>query len=288
MNNTPLFSVLIAQYNNGKFLLETINSVKNQTYDNWEIIIVDDGSTDNSITLYEQLASDERIKIYYNEINKGCGYTKRRCVELATGEICGFLDPDDTLERNALETMVANHVSNNNISIIFSRCYLCDELLSIKEISRAKHIPENYSYLTFGDHSFEHFTSFKKRLYDQTEGINPKLIRCVDQDLNFKMEEVGEFQFLTNILYKYRIHKESLSNAGHYKALFWHMLVIYDACNRRNISSENIANKILSSYLKSQYWRGETAIKNTAEYKVGFYLLFPLRLIKKIVKRLRI
>lgn len=83
--NQPLFSVLIANYNNGKYLMEAIESVRQQTYTNWEIILVDDASTDNSKELYKELEKDERIHIYLNEQNIGCGYTKRRCAELATG-----------------------------------------------------------------------------------------------------------------------------------------------------------------------------------------------------------
>ena len=75
----PLFSVLIANYNNGKYLMEAIESVRQQTYTNWEIILVDDASTDNSKDIYRELENDSRIHIFYNEQNKGCGYTKRRC-----------------------------------------------------------------------------------------------------------------------------------------------------------------------------------------------------------------
>ena len=106
MTNNPLFSVLIANYNNGKYLREAINSVYSQIYTNWEIILVDDASTDNSQEIYSELEKDDRIHIYYNEKNMGCGYTKRRCAELANGELCGFLDPDDALLPHALESHV--------------------------------------------------------------------------------------------------------------------------------------------------------------------------------------
>ncbi|MBR5957742.1 MAG: glycosyltransferase family 2 protein [Salinivirgaceae bacterium] len=83
----PLFSVLIANYNNGRYLQEAVDSVRSQTYTNWEIILVDDASTDNSKELYKELEKDSHIHIFYNEENKGCGYTKRRCAELAKGEV---------------------------------------------------------------------------------------------------------------------------------------------------------------------------------------------------------
>src|SRR4030043_677699 len=93
----PLFSVLIANYNNGKFLKECLQSIFSQTYSNWEIIIVDDASTDNSLLIYKQYLNNNKIKICYNKKNKGVGYTKNKCVLYAKGDICGFIDSDDAI-----------------------------------------------------------------------------------------------------------------------------------------------------------------------------------------------
>ena len=135
MTIQPLFSVLIANYNNGKYLMDAIESVRRQTYTYWEIILVDDGSTDNSVELYAALENDERIHIYRNDKNMGCGYTKRRCAELANGELCGFLDPDDALTSDALEVMVQAHVKHPEASLINSTCYITDEKLNINYLS---------------------------------------------------------------------------------------------------------------------------------------------------------
>ena len=108
MKDNPLFSVLIANYNNGRFLQEAIDSVLAQTYSNWEVVIVDDGSTDESRRVYDQFKEDDRIRVYYNGDNKGCGYTKKHCAKLAKGEVCGFLDPDDVILAEALELSVEN------------------------------------------------------------------------------------------------------------------------------------------------------------------------------------
>ena len=121
-----MFSVLIANYNNGKYLQEAIDSVLAQTYNNWEIIIVDDKSTDDSVEVYNKYKDDSRFRIYFNDKNEGCGYTKRRCAELAHGDICGFLDPDDTLTEDALEKHIKVHSSQPKVSVIYSRCYYRD------------------------------------------------------------------------------------------------------------------------------------------------------------------
>ena len=80
-----------SQYNNGKYFEDCYKSIMAQTYQNWEVIIVDDGSTDDSVGMMKKIIGDDaRFKIEINQENKGCGFTKRRCVELAKGEICGF------------------------------------------------------------------------------------------------------------------------------------------------------------------------------------------------------
>ncbi|MBE0639808.1 MAG: glycosyltransferase family 2 protein, partial [Bacteroidales bacterium] len=88
-SDKPLFSALIANYNNGQYLEECLQSIFAQTHENWEIVIVDDASTDSSHAVYEKHKSDSRIRILKNDKNRGCGYTKRKCVENAKGDICG-------------------------------------------------------------------------------------------------------------------------------------------------------------------------------------------------------
>ena len=120
MSTTPLFSVLIANYNNGQYIKEAIESVKAQDYNNWEIIIVDDASIDNSKDIYNEYSNDNRIKIYYNYENKGVTYSKWKCLEYAKGDICGFLDADDTIQPHALSLMISEHLKDEDISIISS------------------------------------------------------------------------------------------------------------------------------------------------------------------------
>lgn len=75
---SPLFSILVAQYNNARFLQQAIDSVYAQEYANWEIIIVDDCSTDNSCEIYKEYEQDNRIHVFYNKENRGEGYTMSR------------------------------------------------------------------------------------------------------------------------------------------------------------------------------------------------------------------
>ncbi|MDR1652628.1 MAG: glycosyltransferase [Prevotellaceae bacterium] len=282
--NTPLFSVLIAQYNNGKYLLEAIDSVVNQSYTNWEIILVDDCSTDNSHEIYQMLTADKRIKIFFNEKNEGVGYTKRRCAELAGGDICGYLDPDDALLPNALADMMSVYAKNKDVAMTFSRFYKCDENLNITGENRLLQIPEGKTYFTAGDHTPEHFVSFKKAAYNRTEGVNPLLKGGADQDLYYKMEEAGELYILDKLTYKYRISPTGISVKNLYKIYFYNYVVQYETCKRRGLSIDDYPVQEFINLLSAivlLYKNVSERINNSRAYKLGKMLLKPLKFFRK-------
>ena len=111
------FSILIAHYNNWNYFQECYKSIQDQTYQDFEIVIVDDCSTDDSFQKLEELSLiDSKIKLFQNKENKQVGYTKRRCVEEACGEFCLFVDPDDKISSTSLEDI--RNVYNLNPTII--------------------------------------------------------------------------------------------------------------------------------------------------------------------------
>ena len=284
----PLFSVLIANYNNGLFLQEAIESVKAQTFSNWEIILVDDASTDDSFTIYEKLKSDPRIHLFFNDSNKGCGYTKRRCAELANGTICGFLDPDDTLEPEALEVMVKAHAQYPNTSMIYSKYYFSD--LNLNKIGVSEHqcaLPDGVSFLEYGKGAISHFVTYKKVYYDKTPGIDVHYKRAVDHALYYLLEEVGKVRFIDKPLYNYRSDTGSniSTNANADAAILWHLIVMSDACMRRGIPLENLIYPEFSSFIKNErddaFVRGEDYVRSTKAYRIGKKVLLPLKWLKR-------
>lgn len=215
-----LFSILIANYNNGAYLQEAIDSVLAQTYDNWEVILVDDKSTDESAAIYGKYVADDRFKIYYNDANRGCGYTKRRCAELANGELCGFLDPDDALLPEALETMVKAHAEHPECSLIYSTCYRYsgDREAEMPVWDFIGPIPEDSDFLIYRKKLVSHFVSFKRAAYNRTEGIDPILQAAVDRDLYYRLEEQGSILHIPVPLYLYRINNAHSISIGSEKA----------------------------------------------------------------------
>ena len=289
---SPLFSVLIANYNNGCYIKEAIDSVLSQTYTNWEIVIVDDCSTDNSVELYNELIVNPKIRVFYNDRNQGAGYTKRCCVEMARGEICGFVDPDDLLaEKDALEAMVLAHQANPNASLIYSGYYSADENLVIKEEISGADL-EGISALEYGMGPISHFVSFKKKHYDLTTGIDPFMKRCVDYDMYYKLEEVGDLIHLNRILYTYRHNSHSISlNDGVYKSRAWHTYTCVEAMKRRGLTDErlmlfpieNVLRKEYTKGYKQGYTQGQEHVKLTKTYRIGESLKKPRLWLNKLM-----
>lgn len=97
----PQFSIIIPIYNVERFIARAIESAINQSYDNIEIICVDDKSTDNSVSIVKEfMANDERIKLICNERNLGTFATRNKGVLNASGEYLLFLDADDYLHKD--------------------------------------------------------------------------------------------------------------------------------------------------------------------------------------------
>lgn len=237
--NSPLFSILIAQYNNGKYFKDCYNSIISQTYTNWEVIIVDDCSSDDSLKIMHTMIGDDlRFKIYQNAENKGCGFTKKRSIDAANGNVCGFLDPDDKLTADAIEIMMIAHYKNPNMSLIYSNNYVCDKnLMVVKERVPRIQQPKNVSVIEMTC-PFA-FATFKKEKYLLSVQLNPDFKRSVDVDLYCCLEDVGEFLFIDKSLYYYRIHNDGISRGDNRKkAEFWTWIVKQSHAKRKDMNIE--------------------------------------------------
>ena len=105
--NEPLVSIITPVYNAERFLSETIKSVKNQTYENWELLLVDDCSKDNSVSIIKEFQkNDHRIKYIKLEKNSGASVTRNTGIKNAKGRFIAFVDSDDIWESNKLEIQI--------------------------------------------------------------------------------------------------------------------------------------------------------------------------------------
>ena len=131
----PLVSIITPVYNSEKYLEETILSVINQTYKNWELLLIDDCSTDGSYKIIEKYLVDERIKYFKNKKNSGPAITRNIGLNEAKGEYIAFLDSDDIWNYNKLELQI-DYMKKNKIRICHGDYIFIDQKgREIKEIT---------------------------------------------------------------------------------------------------------------------------------------------------------
>ncbi|MDG1106955.1 MAG: glycosyltransferase [Cyclobacteriaceae bacterium] len=123
---SPLISVYITNYNYARFLKKAIDSVLSQSFHDYELLIIDDGSTDDSKNIIEGYASNPKIKIIYQH-NKGLNVTNNIAIRAASGKYIIRLDADDHLVSNALEQMSGKLEANHELGMIFPNYYYIDE-----------------------------------------------------------------------------------------------------------------------------------------------------------------
>ncbi len=138
-----LVSIIMPLYNGEKFIEITLESVLKQTYKNWELLITNDGSKDNSPKIAEKYAEkDERIKLF-NQINKGSAAARNNSLREAKGKYIVFLDSDDIWENNFLEEQI-KFLKEKNASLVFSSYRRINE--EGKKILEPFIVPEKISY----------------------------------------------------------------------------------------------------------------------------------------------
>lgn len=125
--NGNLVSIITPAYNSEKYIIDTIQSVKSQTYKNWEMIIVDDYSTDNTVNIVsEEMKKDSRIKLIKLNKNQGAAIARNTGINSAKGRYIAFLDSDDLWEPNKLEVQL-NFMKANNVEFSFTSYKIVNE-----------------------------------------------------------------------------------------------------------------------------------------------------------------
>jgi glycosyltransferase involved in cell wall biosynthesis len=121
VQSQPLVSIIIPTYNRERCIARSINSVLSQTYQNWELIIVDDRSTDNTKMLIEQYEKrDSRIRYIPNTHKKGPAGARNQGLEITKGEFIAFLDSDDEWRNYHIEEIICEFNNNPDIDWIFA------------------------------------------------------------------------------------------------------------------------------------------------------------------------
>lgn len=205
----PKISIIIPSFNQGQFIEETILSIIHQSYKNFEIIIIDGGSTDNAVEIIKK--HESHLSYWISEKDKGQSNAINKGLKAATGEIVTWLNSDDYYEPGALEKIVKLFQKHPNAGIIHGKARLFGDKINDKIIGLEKDIPL-CEYLPFM--RFPQPSSFYKRAYLNSDfPVNEDLHYAMDFELVVKSILTGAKIIRTDaLLSHYRLHPGSKSN----------------------------------------------------------------------------
>lgn len=205
-------TIMMPCYNTVAYIKAAIESVQNQTYEDWELLIQDDGSTDGSYELANALAqNDDRILVGRNEVNRGINRTRQILANLATGDLIGHLDSDDMLERWAVEEMVNAFKSRPDTMLIYSDMVQ----VGVKNDVECYSASPTYDSAKLYQHGWRHFGMYRAKVFDHIQGFNDKIAivkTCEDGDLFMQIAEKFPIYRLQKALYMYRNRGDNTSS----------------------------------------------------------------------------
>ena len=213
----PFISVIMSCYNSSEWLAESIQSILKQTYQDFEFIIVDDGSTDNSVSIMESFAKiDPRIIICKKE-NSGLPDSLNKGIEISRGSWIARIDCDDISEPNRLEQQLAVATSNNAIVFVGSDLLLIDAGGST--LSHHK-FPTTHSALLRNLLSHKKFPPHSSALFQASAAravglYRSRIIRSQDWDLWLRLSEKGLLASCPLPLVRIRQHPQQITNDEH-------------------------------------------------------------------------
>lgn len=207
----PRVSIVTPSYNQGRFLERTILSVLNQDYPNLEYIIMDGGSTDNSIEVIGKY--EKSITCWVSEKDEGQADAIRRGFEKSTGTILAYLNSDDVYLPETLHRVVRQFGSRPDTAVVYGNQYLTnedDQILGERRYTPYVPVVSRLGFL-YGGFGISQPTAFWRReAYDRVGGIEPGYVHCMDTDLfvRFALHR-AQFHYIREYLAGARIHKAS-------------------------------------------------------------------------------
>ena len=272
MNKQPLVSILMTAYNREKYIAEAIESVLASTYKNFELIIVDDGSTDTTVQIIQQYQTkNAHIKLFVNPQNLGDYPNRNKAVSYAKGEYFIFVDSDDKTFIDSFEYLVTSMLVSPeaDMGMLCRDTFLCNRVLQAKD-SINYHFFKN-QILIIGPGGTIIKTDFFKTIGNYPTQYGP----ANDMYFNLKAASLGSIKFLCKEFLYYRIHagQEANNKFGY----------IYHNYNYFNDAFQNLNLFLSLSEKKSLYKKNKRRLLvNTAKL---FYKYKKLSEVKMIIKK---
>ncbi len=206
----PTVSVIIPTYNSAKYVIEAVESVLAQTYQDFEILVIDDGSTDETEQVLRRYKNPVR---YIRQPNGGVAVARNRGIQESRGRYIAFLDADDTWLPHKLEQQINVLQQHPHAHACYSAFTIVDADLNPLGISRSQRQGSALEdLLTHGNIIGSICTVLCERsLFDEVGGFDPKLSQCADWDMWVRLAAHTEFLYLDEPFVTYRQHGTNMS-----------------------------------------------------------------------------
>ena len=212
MVDKPLVSVVMATYNMSRYLPLAVRSVLAQTYENIELLIVDDGSTDDTAKVVEPFLDDPRVKYRIQE-NKGQASAKNHGIRESSGEYIAFLDADDMWAPEKIDLQLPVFSRSETLGVVYSRLAYIDENGTQLKVSDE----ELFRGRVSGPLLIRNFVGFstsvvRKECFDRLGGFKEQIRMGIDYDLWLRFSTQYEFDYVDRPLLYYRVWSGQMSN----------------------------------------------------------------------------
>ena len=278
----PLVSIIIPAYNCAAYIAETIESVIAQTYTEWECIIVDDGSTDDTFSIAKEYSTKHSRISCYRQENSGPATARNTAIQNSCGEYLLPVDADDRIAPIYVEKCVNWFLNHPETTLVYGNVAM------FGEVAGAWNIPDyNYEDFIWGNTIIICSAMFRREAFNQVGGYNPNM-RLGYEDWDFWLSLLNKNSIVhrfDEVMYYYRITDRSRSSMVKKKQvelnrqLFYNHPDIYTPYISDIITIKQSANDYKNRliFLEKELSR----IRNTRAYRIGKFLIHPFSILKQ-------
>lgn len=286
-------SVIIPTYNSARYIVEAVESVLAQTFKDFEILVIDDGSTDETEEVMRQY---ERVLRYIRQSNGGVAVARNRGIKEARGKYVGFLDADDTWFEDKLERQIDALRSRIDSRVCYSAFTLADSELKPLGTVHSKRVGATLEDLLMRGNIVGSICTVlcERSLFETTGGFDERLSQCADWDMWVRLAAHTEFLYLQEPTVTYRQHGSNMSRNA---ALLEHdsvrvlekgfeMATVPASIKRRRRSAfaRNymvLAGTYFHARCHKDFLRCAARSVSMDAKQLGYLASFPLRIIKR-------
>lgn len=270
----PKVSIIIPIYNASKYIVEAIDSVLSQTYKDFEVIVIDDGSTDNTKEILHNFG--EKINYYYQE-NQGAVKARNKAFELSKGELIAFLDQDDLWQPENLAKKVAYLDKNPQVPVVTSDFIFFGDVLQNssfnernffldKKVGDEFIIPNTLGLLIDQCFMFCPTTMLRRETFKKYGGFKVEV--SDDYDLFLRIAAESNFGCINEVLVKKRVHDNATTR--NYAKNFSSRLTALTNLNAKPglsvVNSNKLKKRISATYMSWAYWlKNDGRLKESRE-----------------------